>query len=221
MNNPSYDPNNQQIARGNSNENDETRSLRWDAAWQPDYDEDYGTPVQQYSGPASNQPLPPLPPLLQPQAPQNPYLQAAQSVPVPRMVPPIAPAPVNSYVQASQGVPVQQTPYAPVTLYQGDQAMPPMSVKGELNEQQSYPGYLPPNRTYNGQPLPPNASPSSAPALGWLIAVLAFFIFIIILVGFSTLFHIFPFWLFFFWPMLFWGRRGRYGSRRWRGPRRW
>ncbi len=250
MNNPNYDSSNQNVARGNaagdnsvagSNADaDATRSLQWDSAWQPDRDEDYGTPVQQYTGPGAFPPMPPLP--MPQQSQQHPYAQAAQNVPG---YPP-APNYVNPPVQGYPGTPVQSypnppmqgystpstpdynvkpAPYAPVTIYQGDQQMTPMQQNTPLSDQQTYRGYAPADQQYNGQPLP-SKSPSTRPVMPWFIWLI---VGIVVLSIFSSggwwgFWPIYSFWPFFiFWPLFIFGRLGRYGryGRRWRNRNRW
>jgi hypothetical protein len=229
MNNPNYDNNESNVARGNaagdnsaagnnSADADATRSLSWDSAWQPDHDEDYGTPVQQYSGPGV------FPPAPQP----HPYAQAAQNVPASGY--PNNPAsgylnpPQQGYTTPSApNYNTPPTPYAPVTIYQGDQPMTPMQKPAPLTDQQTYRGYVPPDQQYNGQPLPPQ-SPSTqlvAPWVIWLVVGIILFA-VFSSWGWWGFWPINGFWpLFIFWPLFWLGRWGRYGRGGWYGGRRW
>lgn len=224
MNNPNYSSDNQNIARNaNSNldgnspnpTNDETQTLRWDSAWQPDLDEDYGTPVQQYSGPSAFPPLPTPPPPA-----SHPYAQAAQSVPVQsyQPTPTYANPPMQGYSTPNNpSYNTQPSPYAPVQVYVGDQPVPPTYQAGQIQDNQTYKGYVPPAQGYNGQPVAPQ-SPSTRPAQGWIIALFAFIILMVVL-GSGGVGGFWPIWFFIFWPMWAFGGRG-YG-RRWRGRNRW
>lgn len=224
------DPN---VTRNSAEVNDEeTQSLRWDSTWQPDYDDDYGTPVQPYSGPGNFPTTPtiqPMPTLVQPS--QHRYAQAAQSLPVQEDSygnPPAGYSQPQPYIQPSyNNAPptMQPSPYTPITIYRGDQPMTPLQKQGEYQANQTYSGYAPPEQTYNGQPLPPNASPSTRPASNWLVWLIVAIIIFVVFSSFGWVIGWWPFWLlFFFWPMSATGGRGRWGrgyGRRGRGRDRW
>jgi hypothetical protein len=238
MNNPNYSSDNPNLARSNADANnsansnpanDETQTLRWDSTWQPDLDEDYGTPVQQYSGPGA------FPPLPSPSAPpQHPYAQAAQNVPVQGY--PGAPTYANQPIQPGyysspsyanppmQGYStpppptsdVPNSPYAPVQVYVGDQPAATYTP-APLQDNQAYKGYVPPAQGYNGQPISPQ-SRSTRAASGWIVALIVFFVVMAVL-GSWGWWSFWPFWVFIFWPFWAFGGRG-YGRRR-RNRNRW
>lgn len=232
MNNPNYDSNNQpNVARGNpAGDNradaDDTRSLRWDSAWQPDRDEDYGTPVQQYSGPGVFPPAPPLP--MPPQrSAQHPYAQVAQNVSAAgylnQPTSGYANPPLPGYITPSTpNYNIPPSTYAPVTIYQGDQLMTPMQQPALLTNQQTYQGYAPPDQQYNGQPLPPQ-SPSTRPAPPWIIWLVVGIILLAVFAsgGWGWFWPLYGFWpLFIFWPLFAFGRISRYGRYGKRGRKR-
>lgn len=213
--------NNPNLARNPEVNNEETQSLRWDSAWQPDYDEDYGTPVQQYSGPGNfptTPAIPPLQPLPTPtQSSQHRYAQAAQSLPLQDTYGnlPTGYQPAQTYIAPGyNNVPpnVQPSSYAPITIYSGDQPMPPLQKQGEYQDNQTYSGYAPPPQTYNGQPLPPNANPSTSRAPNWLVWLIVAIILFAAFSSFGWVIGWWPFWgVFLFWQMSNNGWHGRWG----------